>query len=210
MKLTAHRRQLLYRSAALLFSYPDERLLADLPALGRAAATLPEPAAGLLCRVIGHLSATPLDRLAAHYVEVFDLQRHSSLHLSYYTYGDTRARGAALVRLKAVYRRAGLVLSSEELPDHLAVLLEFAALTPGRSGLRPLSSHRVGLELLSRALRATDDPYAGAVDAVLLTLPRHTRGTAATLRHLAGTGPPTETVGLESRAPVARSRGGAP
>ena len=57
--------------------------------------------------------------LAARYVETFDLRRRASLYLTYYAHGDTRERGMALLRLKKLYRAAGLPMDSAELPDHL-------------------------------------------------------------------------------------------
>ena len=48
--------------------------------------------------------------LAARYVETFDLRRRASLYLTYYAHGDTRERGMALLRLKKLYRAAGLPL----------------------------------------------------------------------------------------------------
>ena len=71
--------------------------------------------------------------LAARYVETFDLRRRASLHLTYYAHGDTRERGMALLRLKKLYRAAGLPMESAELPDHLTVMLAFAALAPARA-----------------------------------------------------------------------------
>src|SRR5699024_7950613 len=59
-------------------------------------------------------------------VETFDLRRRSCLHLTYYAHGDTRNRGAALLVFSNAYRRAGFVLTEDELPDHLCVVLEFA------------------------------------------------------------------------------------
>ena len=47
-------------------------------------------------------------RWRAHYVETFDLRRRASLYLTYYAHGDTRERGMALLRLKKLYRAAGL------------------------------------------------------------------------------------------------------
>ena len=52
------------------------------------------------------------DALAARYVETFDLRRRASLYLTYYAHGDTRERGMALLRLKKLYRAAGLPMDS--------------------------------------------------------------------------------------------------
>ena len=52
----------------------------------------------------GRLAPEALER---HYVEVFDLRRKSSLHLTYYLHGDTRRRGMALLTLAHRYKAAG-------------------------------------------------------------------------------------------------------
>ena len=75
--------------------------------------------------------------LAARYVETFDLRRRAALELTYYAHGDTRERGMALLRLKKLYRSAGLPLESAELPDHLTVMLAFAALADDGRGEEP-------------------------------------------------------------------------
>ena len=61
------------------------------------------------------------------YAEVFDWKRRRTLFLTYYTAGDTRNRGMALLAFSDMYRAAGVIPPARELPDHLAVLLEFAA-----------------------------------------------------------------------------------
>ena len=58
-------------------------------------------------------------RCAEHYVAVFDMKRRCCPYLTYWTHGDTRNRGAALVRFKQVYRASGAVPRDDELPDHL-------------------------------------------------------------------------------------------
>ena len=64
------------------------------------------------------------------YVETFDLRRRCCPYLTYYAFGDTRKRGMALLRFTHAYRANGFALASEELPDHLAVVCEFAAALP--------------------------------------------------------------------------------
>lgn len=46
------------------------------------------------------MAVTPLPELAAHYGATFDLKRRCCPYLTYYTYGDTRKRGMALLRFK--------------------------------------------------------------------------------------------------------------
>jgi nitrate reductase delta subunit len=138
---------------------------------------------------------------AAHYVETFDLRRRATLELTYYAHGDTRERGMALLRLKKLYRAAGLPLDCAELPDHLAVMLAFAALAPEGHGRELLEQHRPAIELLRLSLHDLESPYAHVLDALAAVLPALTVGERAEVARLAREGPPEEAVGLEPYGP---------
>ena len=120
--------------AGLVLQYPDDVLLGDVPMLRAAVAGLPAPLRGPLGGLIDHVARTPDDVLTAEYVATFDLTRRHALHLTYFTHGDTRKRGLALLRIKQTYRRFGFVLDDTELPDHLSVVLEFAATVDAGAG----------------------------------------------------------------------------
>jgi nitrate reductase molybdenum cofactor assembly chaperone NarJ/NarW len=122
--------------AGLALLYPDDALRRDLPVLRTAVGGLPAAVAGPLAGLLDHLARTPPDVLAADYVATFDLSRRHALHLTYFTHGDTRKRGLALLRIKQTYRRFGFVLDDTELPDHLSVVLEFAATVDAAAGTR--------------------------------------------------------------------------
>ena len=62
-------------------------------------------AAGPVPRPRGDDAAGPSSQ--ADYVETFDLRRRCCLYLTYYTYGDTRKRGMALLQFKHLYRGPG-------------------------------------------------------------------------------------------------------
>ncbi|WP_280364344.1 nitrate reductase molybdenum cofactor assembly chaperone, partial [Nocardia abscessus] len=127
VELAQRDRQLVWRIAALLLDYPSEQTLAMVDQLDTAAAGLPDEVRAHLSDCLDYLRTTPPLELAADYVATFDMRRRASLHLTFYAYGDTRKRGMALLRFKHAYRHAGVELGDEELPDHLPVLLEFAA-----------------------------------------------------------------------------------
>ncbi len=192
---------LLYAVASILLRYPDERVVAAARDVPAALPSIAHPAAHPPLREFAAwLSATGPGQAARHYVATFDLQRRCSLYVSYYRYGDTRARGMALLALKDAYRRAGMVPPEHELPDFLPVLLEFAAYAP-EPGYRLLVRYLPGIELLRRALVAADSPYARLLDALCAALPALGTGDLAQVHRLAGAGPPVEVVGLEPFAP---------
>lgn len=190
-----------YQVVSLLLGYPDESLRDRFPELRDVVAGLPSALSTPLQALLEHLGSGSLIERQAEYVEVFDTRRRCCLYLTYYAYGDTRKRGQALLSFKQAYRRAGLVLTDGELPDHLAVVLEFAATADLEAGRQLLLDHRAGLELLALALRDVRSPYRHALDAVSATLPRLRGDEQEAVRRLVVQGPPDEEVGLEPFAP---------
>ena len=185
------------QTASLLLDYPDDELIGRLPLLRACVGPLPAELAGPLGRFLDHLETTPLTEQQAAYVETFDLRRRCSLYLTYYAYGDTRKRGMALLQFKHLYGRAGLTLADGELPDHLAVVLEFTAIGDAVRGERLLHEHRAGLELIRLALEERRSPYAAVLQAVCATLPAVRAEDKEAVLRLAREGPPTEEVGLD-------------
>ncbi|MBF6327096.1 nitrate reductase molybdenum cofactor assembly chaperone [Nocardia transvalensis] len=190
-------RRLVWRLAALLLDYPSAETLAMVDELSAATAQLPAGVRGRLEAFLPHLRAADPIALAQQYVETFDLRRRASLHLTYYAYGDTRKRGLALLRFKHAYRHAGVELGDGELPDHLPVLLEFAATVDPLGGERLLGEHVPVIELLRLSLADMGSPYADVLTAVVATLPPLTTADRRRIAELAAAGPPEEEVGLE-------------
>lgn len=185
---------------SLLLGYPDAELLVRLPLLDQVARQVTGSAGRDLQQFVDHLKATSPDRLARDYVDTFDLRRRCCLYLTYYAHGDTRKRGVALVRFTHAYRSAGLPPPDGELPDHLAVVCNFAALDP-EAGLELLSEHRAGIELLRMGLSEVGSPYIHPVDALRSVLPEPAESDLARALDLARRGPPAEEVGLEPFGP---------
>ena len=193
----------IYKLASLLLLYPDGDLLDCRHDLIGAVAELPRSPATLalkaFCDWWADESALALQQ---HYVETFDLDRRCGLYLTFYGEGDKRQRGLALLRLKRLYRAAGLPLEgTAELPDYLPVMLEFAAAAPDGRGELVLREHRAALELLRVSLRDRGTPYAQLLDAVCVALGEPSATDRARAIKLAAAGPPQELVGLEPFAP---------
>nr|WP_228031589.1 nitrate reductase molybdenum cofactor assembly chaperone [Streptomyces phyllanthi] len=188
-----------WQAQSLLLSYPDEQFARCLALAGRVARTLPDPVARPLLSFTAHAERTAPADLAAAYVATFDHRKRCCPYLTYYAHGDTRKRGIGLLRLKQTYTAAGWSLGDDELPDHLAVVLEFAATDPA-PGVRLLTEHRAGLELLRLALNDEDSPWAHVLDSVSATLPALAGDDREAVVRLAIEGPPEEQVGLDPYA----------
>lgn len=184
------------RVASLALGYPDEQWMSDLPLLRAGVQALAGPARTAMLGFLAAVGGQDAGKLRQAYVETFDLRRRCCLYLTYYSDGDTRKRGMALLRFTAAYRAAGFELAASELPDHLAVLCEFAAAAPD-AGRVLFRRHRVGLELLRTALADAGSPWLHVADAIRGVLPEATPRDLRRALELASAGPPAEDVGLE-------------
>ena len=131
--------RLVWQSASLLLAYPDERQAQRLDTVDRLLAHAGGHAAELLGQTVAALRASDPLRAAVDYVETFDLRRRTTMYLTYWTAGDTRNRGSEMHAFAAVYRAAGVEPPSREAPDHLPVVLEFAATVDPEAGRRLLT-----------------------------------------------------------------------
>jgi nitrate reductase delta subunit len=193
------------RAASLALRYPDSGWHDSLPLLAAAAGSVAGPGGTALLAYLAAVGRRDHGQLQREYVETFDLNRRCCPYLTYYSSGDTRKRGMALLQFTASYRAAGFELvaappADRELPDHLAVLSEFTAAEPER-GLALFRRHRVGLELLRNALSEVGSPWLHPVDAIRAVLPEPAPRDLRRALDLARTGPPAEEVGLEPFAP---------
>ena len=191
-----------YKLCSLLLQYPDQELLAARLELSAAVQELPPaPARQALRRFCAWWGGEDPLALQQHYVMTLDLDKRCGMYLSFYGEGDRRERGSALLRLKRLYRAAGLPLEGTELPDYLPVMLEFAAAAPSGQGSIVLREHRAALELVRVSLYDRETPYADVLEAVCLTVGDISAADRVRAVKLAAAGPPQELVGLEPFAP---------
>jgi len=197
----------LLATTSMLLSYPDQAAVDRLSLVMRSLDDLPHGSREPVRRMAEWLQGTDLVEAQAHYVEIFDRRRKACLYLTWFLNGDTRSRGMALVGFKEKYQKAGFDLGPEELPDFLPVVLEFGAVGRVDVALELLARHRAGLELLEKALRQFDSPYADVVTALLPVVPPAPAGPTA--EELAFSGPPAEQVGLAPFVPLESLKVGA-
>ena len=185
---------------SVLLDYPTEELVSSLDDLESLV-----PDNEHLVGLVRHMRSATLAELQQDYVVTFDHTRKCALYLTYFAYGDTRRRGAALVQFKDAYRRGGAEWSDEhgELPDHLCAVLQFGATVDATVARELLEDHRAGVELLRLALGgwrnddgSTGSPWAAALVAICATLRQLDGDEADAVRRLVEQGPPAEEVGL--------------
>jgi nitrate reductase delta subunit len=207
MRLLAHVRErsanrtmqdrLVWQAASLLLAYPDSRLAERLDTVDELVDHIDGPAAALLRRTVAALRGLEPMAAAVGYVETFDMRRRNTMYLTYWTAGDTRNRGREMLAFATAYRDAGVEPPRAEAPDHLPVVLEFAATVDPDAGRRLLIEHRVPIDVLREALADAKSPYQHTIAAVCETLPAATDQEARRAQRLAQAGPPTEAVGLQ-------------
>jgi nitrate reductase delta subunit len=185
---------------SVLFRYPDDEVLRNRAEISAAAGELPgSPAKDDVLAFLAYWENEPVPRLQASYIEAFDFRRRGCLYLSYYRYGDQRARGQVLADMKGAYARAGYPLDTTELPDYLPLVLEFASEVT-EEGLPMLAESRAAIEVIRCSLRHDGSPYAHLVEALIFFLPGLDEETLAEMQKLIVQGPPQEGVGLEPYA----------
>lgn len=186
-----------WMAVSWLLSYPDAQIRGQWDTVAALAERVPDPAGeGLRSTVAAVRAEEPL-ALQERYVDTFDTRRRGCLHLTYFSNGDTRRRGMALLRIKQDLRSAGLTVDEHELPDHLPLVLEFAAAHDPARGAKILRANRPGVELLRLHLAETGSPWHGALAALCATLPPLDADDRAAVMRLAEQGPEEETVGLD-------------
>lgn len=194
-----HQRRIIAMAASVLLSYPGDDVADRHRIIGDSLAELPADIAADLRAFLDAATEMSGRELEEHYVETFDQRRRCSLYLSYYSVGDTRQRGTAILAFRQQLRGLGLEETTDELPDHLCVLLEALARVDDQNhdlAVEMIASHRDGIEVLRTALDNVGSPYSHVVVAVAKSLPRVDEETAFRYIELIKSGPPAEMVGI--------------
>ncbi|MBW3496762.1 nitrate reductase molybdenum cofactor assembly chaperone [Bacillus sp. FDAARGOS_1420] len=93
-----------------------------------------------ILRRLKPLFKMPFKDLQELYVETFDYQEKTSLYLTSHELGDSRKRGAALIKLQKMICEAGYENVGKELADYIPMLLELLAVAPESENIIRLKS----------------------------------------------------------------------
>ena len=161
---------IILRALGALLSYPRPELHEALPEIADAIRASPlmraQDRAAVLRLVELLASADPL-WAEERYVELFDRDRATALHLFEHVHGEARDRGDAMVELKAIYERAGFYLAVNELPDYLPVVLEYLSCRTLAEARDMLGDCAHILRAIGEALLQRGSPYSAVFSAVL-------------------------------------------
>jgi len=146
-----------YRILSALLLYPEGDLVAALPELE---AGLALPMRARVAPLLAQLAEQDLITLQQEYVQTFDRTPSHSLHLFEHIHGESRDRGQAMVDLMEEYKKHGLVMQGDELPDFVPLFLEFLSQVETDEAGRLLGDAVHVLAHLGRKLAANGSVYA--------------------------------------------------
>jgi nitrate reductase delta subunit len=150
-----------YRILSALLLYPEGDLVAALPELE---AGLAVSMRAKVAPLLAHLAENDMITLQQEYVQTFDRTPSHSLHLFEHIHGESRDRGQAMVDLMEEYKKHGLEMQGDELPDFVPLFLEFLSQLDDEEAGRLLGDAVHVLAFIGRKLAANGSPYACVFD----------------------------------------------
>lgn len=194
--LSNDQRRIVHMAGSVLLDYPTPERRAQYALIAAELGRLPTEIAAEFQAFLNAISDMPQGELESHFTGMFDQKRKCCPYLTYYSSGDTRRRGMALVGFIEAYRAAGWEVAVGELPDYLPMVLEFSARSETEIAGGLLAAHRDGIEVLRIALESFHSPYARVLSAVCRSFPAIDDETRERYLRLASEGPPSELVGV--------------
>ena len=113
----------------------------------------------------------PLSRLEELYTDTFDLQAICCPYVGFHLFGEDRARGMFMVKLKEQYRAEGYPVNGE-LPDHISVMLRYLSIeVRGDETLELIRACLIpAVKKMISLLKDSGNPYHGVLQAALKAL----------------------------------------
>jgi len=163
----------LYRLFADALTYPTPKLGDQARECAALLSLVDERAANHLQAFAEWVDETPPGRREEIYTGTFDLQVVCFPYVGYQLFGESYKRGAFLAKLNEEYRSRGFS-AERELPDHLAVILRFLAVSEEDDVTRELVSECVApaLERMKRSFKGRTNPYGDVIQGLSLLFMR--------------------------------------
>ncbi len=160
----------LFRLFSALLSYPDATLIDSLGDFRRECASFSEcNSTSKLNHFFETLETIPLITIQESYTSAFDFSADTCLYLTYHKYGETSERGAALSKLRQLYKVEGYEQLNSELPDYLPLVLEFLSVCSDETSSLVLRNHISHVGIISERLKQIGHPYACVMESLLLS-----------------------------------------
>lgn len=152
-----------YQALSALLLYPEQELIDSLSQIEEILQQAPFPTASLQ-PLLAYLKREDLITLQENYVVTFDRNPSHSLHLFEHIHGESRDRGQAMVDLMEEYKKHGLQMTGDDLPDYVPLFLEFLAQLEPAEAEHLLGDAVHVLAHVGRKLAANGSPYAPVFD----------------------------------------------
>lgn len=153
-----------------LLTYPSREQIEALPefrSLLKKEKWLPEESLKAIDHLMNWMGGQDLLDLQEEFVALFDRTPSLCLHLFEHVHGDSRDRGQALVDLSGIYKDAGLLINTEEMPDFLPLFLEYLSVIEIDEAAQNLGEIANVLGVLSGRLKNRQSPYAAVFDSLI-------------------------------------------
>jgi len=145
-----------------LLTYPTADQIAALPEfveILQQEKWLPESTLHKLDILMSYMTKQDLLDLQEEFVALFDRTPSLCLHLFEHVHGDSRDRGQALVDLSGLYKDAGLLINTEEMPDYLPLFLEYLSVIDMQDAAENLGEIADVLGVLAGRLKNRESHY---------------------------------------------------
>lgn len=159
-----------YQVLSALLLYPERALIDNLFELETMLAGMPALQTPLR-PLLSYLKQEDMITLQQNYVMTFDRNPSHSLHLFEHIHGESRDRGQAMVDLMEEYKKHGMEMTCDDLPDFVPLFLEFLSQLDEAEAARMLSDAVHVLAHIGRKLTANMSPYASIFDILQLLSP---------------------------------------
>ena len=159
-----------FKVLSALLTYPSQEMIAAAAGFGAildAENLVPKRQRRALQVLIGEITAGDLYDVQERYGLLFDRTRSLALHLFEHVHGESRDRGQAMVDLRALYEKAGLVVVANELPDYLPLFLEFLSTQPFAEAQDLLAQPVHILSAIAERLGRRSSSYRAVFDALV-------------------------------------------
>lgn len=154
-----NQKQKAYSLVSMLLQYPEIEWKREIEEL-KLEQEFPNKSIRLpLQKFIDYVKRTSYAELCKNYVYTFDFYDKTTLYLTYTVFKDNRDRGSILVQLRQQMMELGMEFTTEELPDYLPLVLEFAAIVPESQSAQILNLHLRSMRNLELELQGIDSPY---------------------------------------------------
>jgi nitrate reductase molybdenum cofactor assembly chaperone NarJ/NarW len=160
----------MFRLFSALLSYPDASLMDSLEDFRRECAGFAEcNSTSKLNHFFETLETIPLMAIQESYTSAFDFSADTCLYLTYHEHGEARERGAALSKLRQLYKAEGYEQLNSELPDYLPIVLEFLSVCSDETASIVLRNHISHISILTERLKHIGHPYGCVMESLLLS-----------------------------------------